>query len=129
MDEAKEGLEVFGSIEYIPESFPEHELEPYSWRNILATLDVCVDIYATKHCNDKGYDIMSAYKVKVIQENEKLDTSTGSFTQHEQTSPIIPLARLSKKEAKCQTKVWVWVITGDKEIKPNRLVFAKVEAL
>ena len=40
--------------------------------DILATLDVCASIHATKQCDDKGYDIMYAYMVKGIQENEEL---------------------------------------------------------
>ena len=34
MDEEEEGLELLGSVEYILEPFPKHELEPYSWHDI-----------------------------------------------------------------------------------------------
>ena len=30
---------------YVPEPFPEHELEPYGWHDILATLDVCANVH------------------------------------------------------------------------------------
>ena len=45
MDEEEEGLEVSGKVEYISKPFPEHELEPYGWHGILATLDVCANVH------------------------------------------------------------------------------------
>ena len=42
------------SSNYIAKSFLEHELEPHGWHDILATLDVCANVHATKHCNDEG---------------------------------------------------------------------------
>ena len=51
---------------YIPEPFPEYELEPYGWNDILPTIDVCAHVHATKHCDEEGYDIRSIYMVKVI---------------------------------------------------------------
>ena len=52
--------------------FPEQEFKPYGLHDILATLDVCANIHATKDCDNKGYDIMSPDTAKVIQENEEL---------------------------------------------------------
>ena len=37
MDEEEEGLEVLGSIEYIPEPFSKLELQPYGCHDILST--------------------------------------------------------------------------------------------
>ena len=45
------------SFDYIAEPFPEHELKPHGWHDILATLDVSAQVHATAHCDDKGYDI------------------------------------------------------------------------
>lgn len=44
---------------YITEPFPELELEPLKWREILATLDVSVnDITPTIFCDEESYDIV-----------------------------------------------------------------------
>ena len=40
------------SLDYIVEPFLEHELEPFGWHNILATLDVCANVHTTKHHDD-----------------------------------------------------------------------------
>ena len=56
----------------IPKLFPEHEFEPLNWNDTLATMDVCTNIYATRHCNEEGYDIMFQYMVKVIFEDEEM---------------------------------------------------------
>ena len=67
MDEEEEGLEVLGLVEYIPEPFPKHELEPYGWHDILATLDVCANVHeGTIYCDEEGYDIKSTYMVSII---------------------------------------------------------------
>ena len=42
------------------------------WNDILATVDVCANIHATRHCDKEGYDIMSIYMIKVVQEDEEL---------------------------------------------------------
>ena len=39
---------------------------------MLAIVDVCANIHATRHCNEEGYDIMFVYMVKFIQENKEL---------------------------------------------------------
>ena len=39
---------------------------------MLATIDVCTNIHATRHCDKEGYDIISINMVKVIQEDEEL---------------------------------------------------------
>ena len=40
------------SLNYIPEPFLEHDFEPHGWHDILATLDVCANVHATKYCDD-----------------------------------------------------------------------------
>ena len=52
--------------DYILEPFQEHEFEPHSWRDILATLDICADVHATKHCDKEGYDLISMNMVDVV---------------------------------------------------------------
>ena len=64
-DNSKEELN-----DYILKPFLEHEFEPLNWNDTLATMDVCANIYAVRHCDEEGYDIMSQYMVKVILENE-----------------------------------------------------------
>ena len=43
-------------------------------------MDVCANIYATRHCDEEGYDIMSQYMVNVILEDEEMgkDSNQGS---------------------------------------------------
>ena len=37
---------------YIAEPFPEHEIKPFGWQDILATLDVCAEkVHATRYCD------------------------------------------------------------------------------
>ena len=70
VDNSKEVLN-----DYIPKPFLEHEFEPLGWNDVLAVLatgGVCANIHATRHCDKEGYDIMSIYMVKVIQEDEEL---------------------------------------------------------
>ena len=49
------------------EPFPEHEFEPHGWQDILATLDVCANVHATKHCDEEGYDLISMNMVNVVR--------------------------------------------------------------
>ena len=49
----------------------EQEFKPYGWHDILATLDVCANIHATKHCDNKGDDIMSTYAIKFIHDKDE----------------------------------------------------------
>ena len=48
------------------EPFPEEEFEPHGWHDTLATLDVCANVHATKHCDDEGYDFISMNMVNFI---------------------------------------------------------------
>ena len=64
-DNSKEDLS-----NYIHEPFHEHEFEPLGWNDTLASIDVCANIDATKHCNEEGYDIMSQYMAKFILKDE-----------------------------------------------------------
>ena len=65
VEEGKEEGNV--SLEdFIPEPCLEHEFEPHRWRDILATLDVCADVHATKHCDEEGYDLISMNMVNVV---------------------------------------------------------------
>ena len=106
---SKEGSLSGDEKAYIPEPFPKHEFEPHGWHDILATLDVCANVHATKHCDDEGYDIMSAYMVSVIHdpnegelvssdydkeiilEGPEMDSSRISTTATEVSSSQIPL--------------------------------------
>ena len=36
------------SLNYILEPFPKDEFKPHGWHDILATLDVCANVHATK---------------------------------------------------------------------------------
>ena len=65
------------SSDYIAEPFPKHELGPYEWHDILATLDVCADVHATNHCDDEGFDIQSMNMVQVLKDNKPGNTFTG----------------------------------------------------
>ena len=51
---------------YILKPFPKHEFEPHNWHDILATLDVCANVHATKHCDDEGYDLISMNMVNFV---------------------------------------------------------------
>ena len=54
---------------YVPEPFPEVELEPLEWVQILATLDVCVnDVNPTNFCDEQGFDIVPFQMMNVINE-------------------------------------------------------------
>ena len=82
MDEEEEGLEVLGSIEYIPKPFPEHELEPYGWHDILATLDVCANVHeGAIYCDEEGYDIRSTYMASIIQEPKESVTERSNYDE------------------------------------------------
>ena len=81
MDEEEGGLEILGSIEYVPEPFPEHEIEPFGWHDILATLDVCANVHATKHCDEEGYDIRSTYMVSVILDPNERETESSAHDE------------------------------------------------
>ena len=47
------------SLDYIQEPFLEQEFKPHGWHDILATLDVCANVHATRHYNDEVYDLIS----------------------------------------------------------------------
>ena len=54
------------SLNYIPKPFPKEEFKPHDWHDILATLDVCANVHASKHCDDEGYDLMSMNMVNFV---------------------------------------------------------------
>ena len=54
------------SLNYIPKTFPKEEFEPHGWHDILATLDVCANVHATKHCDDEGYALISMNMVNFV---------------------------------------------------------------
>ena len=57
-----------GDKDYIPNPFSEDEFKPAGWRDILATLDMCVnDLTPTKFCDEEGFDRMM---IRVIHEPE-----------------------------------------------------------
>ena len=60
------------SSDYIPEPFPEHELEPLGWHDILATLDVCANVHAQTHCDENGYDIVSVNMVHIVMKGDPI---------------------------------------------------------
>ena len=77
--ERKSGADSDG---YIAEPFPKHEIEPFGWQDILATLDVCAEkVHATGHCDNEGYDIRSLNMVVVLQDCEESSCSSGSYDE------------------------------------------------
>ena len=54
------------SLNYISKPFLEQEFKPHRWHDILVTVDVCTNVYATKHCNDEGYKLISMNMVSFI---------------------------------------------------------------
>ena len=52
--------------------FLEQEFEPHGWHDILATLDVCANVHATKQCDDEGYDLIYMNMVNFVL-MEKVD--------------------------------------------------------
>ena len=74
IDNEEEGLDVVISTNYILEPFPKHLFEPYGWHDILATLDVCTNVHATKHCDEEGYDIMSCNMVGIVMNDKEGET-------------------------------------------------------
>ena len=48
---------------------------------MLATIDVCTNIHATRHCDEEGYDIMSVYMVKVILEDKEMGINSNHFDE------------------------------------------------
>ena len=46
---------------------------------MLAIVDMCANIHATRHCDEEGYDIMFQYMVTIILNNEEMgmDSSQG----------------------------------------------------
>ena len=61
-----EGESDASSSNYISEPYPEEEFEPHGWHDILATLDVCVNVHATKNCDDEGYNLISMNMVNFV---------------------------------------------------------------
>ena len=58
----------------IPEPFPKQEIKPHGWHDIVATLDVCDNVHATKHCNDEGYELifMNMVNFVLLEEVDKV---------------------------------------------------------
>lgn len=55
--------------DYNPEPFLEEKFEPTTWRDILATLDVCVTKQSpTFFCDDNGYDMIAIHMISIIHE-------------------------------------------------------------
>ena len=53
------GDRSYEDSDYVLEPFPQEQLEPLEWIQILATLDVCEnETTSTKFCDDEGYDII-----------------------------------------------------------------------
>ena len=51
------GDRSYEDSDYVPEPFPEEQLEPLERIQILATLDVCAnETTPTKFCDDEGYE-------------------------------------------------------------------------
>ena len=61
-----DGDDDASSKDYILEPFSNYEFEPHDWHNILATLDVCANVHATKHCKENEYDLISMNMVSFI---------------------------------------------------------------
>ena len=80
-DESEQKSEA-DSDGYIAEPFPEQDIEPFRWQDILATLDVCAEkVHATRHCDDEGYDIRSLNMVVVLQDCEESSCSVAAMTR------------------------------------------------
>ena len=59
---------------YIPEPFLEEEFKPVEWRDILATLDVCVnETMPTVFCDEEGYNVIPICMIKVNHQEEDLE--------------------------------------------------------
>ena len=54
------------SSNYISKQFSKQKFEPHGWHDILATLDVCANVYAIKNCNDEGYNLISMSMVSFV---------------------------------------------------------------
>ena len=80
-DECGEDVSEKSFDGYVPEPFPEHELEPYGWHDILATLDVCANVHNNVHCDEEGYDICSLKMLSVMQEVDESELSCLQETQ------------------------------------------------
>ena len=76
IDNSKEELN-----DYVLEPLPEHEFEPLNWNDTLATMDVCANIYATRHCDEEEYDLMSQYMVKVILEDKEMEKGSNQSSE------------------------------------------------
>ena len=63
-DEEASNITVFD--DYILEPFPEQLLEPLGWNDVLATIDVCANVHATRHCDNEGYAIMSCNMISIV---------------------------------------------------------------
>ena len=68
-------------FDYITKPFPEHELEPHGWHDILATLDVCTQVHAIAHYDDEGYDIQSINMVQVLKDHKPDNTFEGTLKE------------------------------------------------
>ena len=44
----------------------EEDFEPHGWHDILATLDVCANVHATKHSDAAGYHLISMNMVNFV---------------------------------------------------------------
>ena len=94
LNEDSDGEGKSDSSDYIPEPFPEHEFEPYGWQDILATLDVCANVHATKHCDEEGYNIVSFKMVGIIDEEHPSGTSDSYDEEIILEGPEADLSRI-----------------------------------
>ena len=59
---------------YILEPFLEAKLEPAGWRDVLATVDVCVNkTTPIVFCDEEGYAIIPIQMVRLIPKTTKLN--------------------------------------------------------
>ena len=86
--------------DYILEPFPEHEFEPLNWNDMLATMDVCANIYATRHCDEEGYDVVPVWMVQVVNSdlNEKVTQEREKFHHEEVSIEDLSLAESADDE-------------------------------
>ena len=76
------GDRSYEDSDYVPEPFPEEQLEPLERIQILATLDVCAnETTPTKFCDDEGYDIIAFNMVNPTVEQKHCEDGRDRETQ------------------------------------------------
>ena len=64
---------------YIPQPFPEDEIDPHLWIQVLATLDTSALEPGTQFCDEQGYDVIPIRMVTPIYLEEQGDDIQAEF--------------------------------------------------